>query len=371
MDILFFILRRIKHFFKLVVNPNRYLSKKESYYPNDPQKSKFNILIDQLYFILKYGGLEKYYFTYGFDRKSMTFQKMKEYIINEGAFLRKVDYHNDHINKKHGRFSGRAIISDKFYFYLFLKSLDVPTPRVFFYSRNGGLLYIDKTLHTTKIEDIKTIFETDFDGFAKPYGGQLGDGAFSLKVKESNVFVNGELELDKNKLIQTLTKTNYIVQERIVQHPRMNRLCSTSLNTIRLQTLITENEEIIAFSAGVRMGREGSIVDNWAKGGVFVGIDMNTGRLHKTGYIKPPFGKTVIQHPDNGLTFEGFEIPFFKDAVAMAKDLHSKLYRIHSIGWDIAITENGPMFIEGNSLWEISLLQASSGGLKSIEKYFD
>ena len=342
MDILFFILRRIKHFFKLVVNPNRYLSKKESYYPNDPQKSKFNILIDQLYFILKYGGLEKYYFTYGFDRKSMTFQKMKEYIINEGAFLRKVDYHNDHINKKHGRFSGRAIISDKFYFYLFLKSLDVPTPRVFFY-----------------------------DGFAKPYGGQLGDGAFSLKVKESNVFVNGELELDKNKLIQTLTKTNYIVQERIVQHPRMNRLCSTSLNTIRLQTLITENEEIIAFSAGVRMGREGSIVDNWAKGGVFVGIDMNTGRLHKTGYIKPPFGKTVIQHPDNGLTFEGFEIPFFKNAVEMAKDLHSKLYRIHSIGWDIAITEKGPMFIEGNSLWEISLLQASSGGLKSIEKYFD
>lgn len=79
----------------------------------------------------------------------------------------------------------------------------------------------------------------------------------------------------------------------------------------------------------------------------------------------------VTQHPDNGLVFECFEIPYFKEAVKMAKDLHSKLYRIHSMGWDIAITSNGPVFIEGNSLWEISLIQAVHGGLKKqIEKYF-
>ena len=79
----------------------------------------------------------------------------------------------------------------------------------------------------------------------------------------------------------------------------------------------------------------------------------------------------MTQHPDNGLVFEGFEIPFFKEAVEMAKDLHSKLYRIHSIGWDIAITPDGPVFIEGNSLWEISLIQTANGGLKKqIEKYF-
>ena len=111
-----------------------------------------------------------------------------------------------------------------------------------------------------------------------------------------------------------------------------------------------EDENVIAFRAGVRMGREGSHVDNWAKGGVFVGIDMDTGKLLKTGFIKPPYGTTVTQHPDNGLVFEGFEIPFFNEAVKMAKALHSKLYRIHSVGWDIAITPDGPVFIEGNSL---------------------
>ena len=55
----------------------------------------------------------------------------------------------------------------------------------------------------------------------------------------------------------------------------------------------------------------------------------------------------------------------------MASKLHRYLYRCHSVGWDIAITESGPMFIEGNGWWEISLLQAVHGGLKQeIEKYF-
>lgn len=133
---------------------------------------------------------------------------------------------------------------------------------------------------------------------------------------------------------------------------------------------MTKDEDVVVFAAGVRMGREGSCVDNWAKGGVFVGVDLETGNLMKDGFLKPPYGTKVKNHPDNGLLFEGFAIPYFKQAVELCMAAHSKLYRIHSIGWDVAITQEGPVLIEGNSLWEISLLQATSGGLKSIEKYF-
>ena len=48
------------------------------------------------------------------------------------------------------------------------------------------------------------------------------------------------------------------------------------------------------------------------------------------------------------------------------------MYRSHSVGWDIAITENGPVFIEGNGLWEISLVQAVHGGMKKeISSFFE
>lgn len=365
--------KKTKTIISFVLNNKNYLNG-GSYYPNEPHKSKAEMFWDQLYFILKFGAVEKFYFAYGFDRKSMPRKKcIDEYIINENVFLHKVNYYNDHMKGKPKLVSGRVILADKFYFFLFLRDFGVPTPKIYYYFRDGAVFY---GLEKENSIDIKRngneLFNYDFDGFAKPLGGQLGDGAFPIKVSDSRIFINSDKEVSKEELLQSISKTNYIIQERIVQHSEMNKLCSTSLNTIRFQTILTEDEGIIAFGAGVRMGREGSYVDNWAKGGIFVGVDMNTGKLLKNGFIKPPFGTVVTQHPDNGLVFEGFEIPCFQEAVNIAKELHSRLYRIHSIGWDVAITENGPVFIEGNSLWEISLIQAAHGGLKKqIDKYFN
>lgn len=357
--------RKIKATARLIIKFKSYTNQK-TYYPDEPHKSKWQIFREQLFFIWRYGNTEKYYFAYGFDRKNMDLNKIcEEYIINESAFMKKMDFHND--NPGQNMFPGRCIISDKFYFYLFLNSLNIPTPKIYYYTRNGKLFY---SFGDNK-EGIDAIFRKDIDAFAKPFGGQMGDGAFALKVKESSVYVDGKILSQVNDLIQTFSKTDYVIQERVMQHPQMNRLCSTAVNTIRLLTLIAPNQEIIAFRAGLRIGREGSSVDNCAKGGIFVGIDMNTGKLLKKGIIKPPYGNTVFQHPDTGVVFEGFEIPFFKEAIAMAKELHSKLYRIHSVGWDIAITQDGPIFIEGNSRWEVSGTQAAVGGLKFIEKYFD
>lgn len=351
---------------KLILNAKS-VCKQKSYYPDEPHKSTWQVFCDQLYFIWKFGGREKYYFPYGFDRKSMDRKKIcDEYIVFEAAFLDKVFKNNNYFDRKKRICTANCIVTDKFYFYLFLKSLKLPTPKILYYTRNGKLFY-DEYHHG---DEISTILNYDIDAFAKQFDGQLGNGAFGIKIQDSKVYVNNEMVSSTDELLKTFTATNYIIQERIIQHPELNRLCSTAVNTIRLVTLITPDEEIIAVRAGLRIGREGSCVDNCAKGGIFVGIDMNTGKLMKKGIIKPPHGKIVYQHPDNGVVFEGFEIPFFKEAVEMAKELHSKLYRIHSVGWDIAITLDGPTFIEGNSLWEVTGTQAAVGGLKHIEKYF-
>ena len=344
------------------------ICKQKSYYPEEPHKSTWQVFGDQLFFIWKFGGWEKYYYAYGFDRKNMDRKKIcEEYIVFEPPFLKKIFKNNNYLDRNKRIFSANCIVSDKFYFYLFLKSLNLPTPKILYYTRNGKLFY-DEYHHS---DEISTIFTHDMDAFAKQSDGQLGDGAFTIKIENTNVYVNNDLVPTTEALLKTFTDTSYIIQERIIQHPAMNKLCSTAVNTIRLVTMITPKEEIIAIRAGLRIGREGSCVDNCAKGGIFVGIDLNTGKLMKKGIIKPPYGMLVYQHPDNGVVFEGFEIPFFKEVLEMAKELHSKLYRIHSVGWDIAITPEGPVFIEGNSMWELSGTQAAVGGLKHIEKYFD
>lgn len=344
-----------------------------SYYAECDHKSKMQILKDQLYFIRKYGNYEPFYFTYGFDRLEMTKERMtSEYIIPYDNFEARIDS----LNKCNSNFmyTGRVITADKFYFNVFLEKFGVPTPPIYCYIKDKQILYydaqfkIDTQLDT--IQQLKQLFSYNMDAFCKPSSGQLGNGAFALRVQDSKVYVDGNL-YDLDKLIEVLLSTNYLVQKRIYQHPNMNSLCDSTINSIRLQTVITKDGEVIPFGAGLRIGRQGSSVDNWAKGGVFVGIDMENGKLMKTGFLKPQYGTSTKEHPDTHVIFKDFEIPYYKEAQQMAVEMHKRLYRCHSIGWDIAITEEGPMFIEGNGLWEISLLQAVHGGLKKqIENYF-
>ena len=113
----------------------------------------------------------------------------------------------------------------------------------------------------------------------------------------------------------------------------------------------------------LRIGANKNVVDNWAKGGLLVSI-REDGMLGKHGYYKPGYGTRATSHPDTGVVFESFHVPFFREAVALASRFHALLGGIHSIGWDMAISESGPLFIEGNDNWEISMPQACEGGLK-------
>ena len=184
------------------------------------------------------------------------------------------------------------------------------------------------------------------------------------------MFINNE-ETSVDNLIQIILSADYLIQERIYQHPKMAELNASTINSIRLQTVMDKDGVVHPFGAGLRMGRKGCSVDNWAKGGVFVGVDMKSGKLMEKGFLKPQYGTSTKEHPDTHVVFKDFEIPYYKEAETLAVKLHKYLYRCHSVGWDIAITENGPVFIEGNGWWEISLVQAVHGGLKNqIESYF-
>jgi hypothetical protein len=50
-------------------------------------------------------------------------------------------------------------------------------------------------------------------------------------------------------------------------------------------------------------------------------------------------------------------------AVAAAARFHADLPGLHSIGWDIALTEGGPVFIEGNQEWGTGILMTAHPSL--------
>jgi hypothetical protein len=351
-----------------------------TYYPEAERKGEKEILKDYLWFVRKYGEIEPFYFTYGFDRVEMTRERIaEEYIVPYHQFERRINYlnlQNPRYDDFQGKITGRVITLEKFYFNIFLEKFGIPTPKVLCFIKDKKPLYFNERYHVNStlsaIDQLKSFFSNDMDAFCKPTAGQLGNGAFPLNISMGGgkIMINNELR-DFDYLMDIILSDDYLIQERITQHEKMSVLCPSTINSIRLQTVMDKNGIVHPFGAGLRIGRVGGSVDNWAKGGIFVGIDMEKGALMKKGFLKPEYGTSTDKHLDTKIKFEGFEIPYFKDAVVAAVKLHSYLYRCHSVGWDIAISPTGPCFIEGNGLWEISMPQTIHGGLKKeIEKYF-
>lgn len=204
--------------------------------------------------------------------------------------------------------------------------------------------------------------------FCKPFDGQCGGGIFKLIVEEDHCLIDGKLiskEQAKEEIISRLQDNHYIIQDLVEQHEVINAIYDKSINTLRLITIYNQrNDSVIPLSGVLRIGANGNVVDNWAKGGLAVGVDLKTGRLNEYGLYKHGCGTKTDCHPNSEVRFVDVTLPYFQEAIEQAKRLHYELKGIKVIGWDIAFTKDGPLFIEGNDNMEISINQETNGGLK-------
>lgn len=98
----------------------------------------------------------------------------------------------------------------------------------------------------------------------------------------------------------------------------------------------------------LRIGREGSFVDNMSAGGLFTKLSMD-GRITHPCYSAQGFGSIYTHHPDTNLPFIGIQVPMIDKVKELAIRMAEKNADARYVGWDIAITPNGPVVIEGNN----------------------
>ena len=318
-----------------------------SYYPERPQKSKFRMALDQLRHIWKYGNMERYYFPYGLDIKG--FRDKNDY-LDDSWFLWKCAMLNTVLTDH----DYTCILRDKELFATLLTEWGFETPHTVACVRTP-----EEAAAVTE-----ELFAQGGSYFCKPLDGQCGGGVFRLDTA---------IETDRDSVCKRLSKGIYLVQTCVVQHPVMDRIYDKSVNTLRVLTVMDkETGKAVSVAGEVRFGAHGSVVDNLAAGGVAVGIDLKTGQLSEFGICKKGEAKRTPCHPDSQVRFAEVRIPFVQEAVNLAEILHEKLSSIRVIGWDIAITDNGPVFIEGNDNPEVSGLQTVNGGLKKqLIRYVD
>ncbi len=136
-----------------------------------------------------------------------------------------------------------------------------------------------------------------------------------------------------------------ILEEIVIQHPAMASLCPTSVNPCRIATLLGDKREGIVY-AFLRIGN-GKVMDNVDCGGMAARIDLDSGKLLTVGADKA--GNTYTRHPITGTEIIGFTVPYWEEAKAMCLEAAKKVPQMRFVAWDVAITPDGPTFIEGNS----------------------
>ena len=140
---------------------------------------------------------------------------------------------------------------------------------------------------------------------------------------------------------------NFIIQEAFEQHDFMNFFNSTSVNTIRLavyKSVIDERCHVT--QAIMRIGQNGSVVDNGCAGGMFVGIRKENGTLLHCVCNEQGFTKTIF----NGIDFsKEYKIPHWEDIVNFAETVGKYIPNQRLFALDVVLgRDNKPYLIEFN-----------------------
>jgi hypothetical protein len=96
-------------------------------------------------------------------------------------------------------------------------------------------------------------------------------------------------------------------------------------------------------------------VDQLVHGAVGCWVDLDSGTLGR-GRTRSDRGDTSVI-PGTDTPFTGFELPDWPAVKDLALRAAAAFPWARAIGWDIGITDSGPVLIEGNERWSPSLIQ--------------
>ena len=241
-------------------------------------------------------------------------------------------------------------IDNKCYYHRIFPNVKMPQ---LFYYRLNGFWFDGKDNIVSEQKVRKFLSESNENCFLKMADSLSGCGY--------GVTFFAPSENDISTLAHLLnSKDDMVIQGAISQHQKLSAINDSSVNTVRILSLLCKDGTVKVYSSVLRIGRRGKKVDNASSGGITCGICPN-GRLKKFAYNQR--GNRFEKHPDSGFVFDEAEIPSYEKAVEMVKGIAPTVPHFRLVSWDIAIGDDGePIFIEMNPAYgELDFHQLNNG----------
>ncbi len=152
---------------------------------------------------------------------------------------------------------------------------------------------------------------------------------------------------------------DHIVQRRLVNHPDLRDLCAGALSCVRIMTCRNEEGGFEVTNAAFRMAQsDASTVDGLHMGGVVARVDIETGELGPAtdlGFFAR--AGWMDNAPFSGARIKGRVLPMWGGVRELALRAHAVFAHKVTVGWDIAITRDGPVVVEGNGSPCVDIIQ--------------
>ena len=155
-------------------------------------------------------------------------------------------------------------------------------------------------------------------------------------------------------LSSILGKDALIFESIVLQTKQFAAFNESSVNTVRFMTTLWPDGTARVIATWFKVGRAGKCVDNAGSGGnVDAAVNLETGEIYNVvqfdGWKKT---KKIDRHPDSGALLEGIVIEHWDEIKAEVIKFQQAFPYCKAAGWDIAITEEGPVIIEVNDFWD-------------------
>lgn len=226
----------------------------------------------------------------------------------------------------------------------YIEALNKPEDRHYFENKTEFLKLFSKEIGREFLDLTNATYD-DFEAFFQKHGQMIAKPEEGLWGKDVEKVDPGEEEGALALYNRLKTGGQTLIEEVLEQHVALDALYPGGVNTVRMVTMTDDKGAPHLLYAAMRLGRSGSVIDNFHSGGLIVPIDIKKGKL--IGVAATRDGESFETHPDTGIKFDGYFLPYWKELLALTAEATQKVPGVRFVGWDLAITPKGPVLVAG------------------------
>lgn len=266
------------------------------------------------------------------------------------------------------------VMNNKLMFYDMMRPTG-KTPKVYGYLAKGGVVLFEQKNAT--IDNLINLIKEEKSLFFKRFEGGSGEGIFKAEYKQEKYWIDRKeySQVDLKKYFKSLS--GILIMECLYNRADYAvKIFPKTLNTVKILTMIDpENNKAFIAGAFQRFGTESSYpLDNMSLGGISCLVNIESGKLETSYAYDKALDKECIveKHPNTNEQILGITLPHWDQVKEEILEIANRYSYLKYVAWDLTLTEDSFIIIEGNANSETWGFQLGRPLLKNpdVKKFY-